>query len=964
MSGTRRLRRISALSSLALIFTIGPLAGRSASGQVGTGSIIGQVTDESGAVLPGVTVIASSPALQLQHLSGVTDERGEYRLTPLPIGTYTVEYQLQGFQTIRREGVRLPLDFTARLDVALKVGALEETVTVSGAAPVVDVQSTATRTQIAREALETIPRGSDGYIGLMQQAPGTRSNIDVGGSTANSAPVFRAFGMSGQSWQSLDGVVTAGPNAGTQSTYVDYESFEEATIQTLGHDASVPTRGIAINAVVKSGSNDYHGSAYYGGTNNNFQSSNVDDALARQGVTSGDKIVLRDDVNAELGGRLVRDKLWFWIGPRIRRDKVDVLGCFQEDGATPCYTFEKGTFLTHKETYQVNSANRLIGFTQFHWRNNTRNASSTTAWEARRHQTSLDGTWKVEYQRVQSQSLFVNFLVGSWWNHSGTYDAFAGGRPPASDSVLATTWGTNVEYGDRNFQDRYNVVGGLSWYKPDWALGNHAFKAGFEHFALHANRQREATDAANYQLFFRSGIADRIGAYNAPVEPDSVATYTGTYVQDAWTIARRLTLNLGIRVAVDRGSVPEQCRAAAKTPGDVANPAQCFAEVNYPDWYSFSPRLRAAYDIAGNGKSVVKGGWGRYYRMRYSSDVFLVNKNTINQVIYRWRDLNGNKDYDPGEVNLDPNGTDYISRTISNVTGSLVNGIVNPDEKQAYTDEYMLQFEHELMPNFAVRATGVHARALRQTRVENSLRPYSAFNIPIRNPDPGPDGTVGTADDTGNFITYFDYPSTFAGERFQAPWLVNDPTADEKYSSFEIAASRRLVNRWQIMASFSATKLNVPYSTVVGSAIAFQAAIKDPNSEIFSADTSWEWIGRTQGSYQFPAGVLVAANFEHRSGATWARTAQFRGGVQVPNVTVRVEPSDANRRPNLNVLDLRAEKRFSMGAGRTLKVRVNMYNALNTNTVTGTTIQSGPNFGRVSSIFLPRLVDFGIQYNF
>src|SRR5262245_58709002 len=188
----------------------------------------------------------------------------------------------------------------------------------------------------------------------MEQAPCTRSKSDVVGSTANSAPLFRAFGMNGQSWQQLDGVVTAGPNAGTQSTYVDYQSFEEATIQTLGHDASVPTRGIAINAVVKSGSNQYRGSAYYGGTNHNFQSDNLDADLAAQGVTSGDKIVLRDDVNGDIGGPILHDKLWFWVGPRMRRDKVDVLGCYQEDGATPCYTFEKSSFLTHKETYQIN----------------------------------------------------------------------------------------------------------------------------------------------------------------------------------------------------------------------------------------------------------------------------------------------------------------------------------------------------------------------------------------------------------------------------------------------------------------------------------------------------------------------------------------------------------------------------------------------------------------------------------
>ena len=270
MHASGSVGRTAALIVPALIAFLHLAAGPAAA-QVGTGSIVGQVSDESGGILPGVTVVAMSPALQVERVTTVTDERGEYRLTPVPIGTYTVEYQLSGFQAVRRDGVRIAIDFTARLDISLKVGSLEETVVVSGASPVIDVQSTAARTQISREALETIPRGSDGYIGLMQQAPGTRSNIDVGGEHRRQRDRLPHFGIEGQSWQALDGVITAGPNAGTQSTYVDYQSFEEATIQTLGHDASVPTRGIAVNAVVKSGSNEYHGSAYYGGTNHNLR---------------------------------------------------------------------------------------------------------------------------------------------------------------------------------------------------------------------------------------------------------------------------------------------------------------------------------------------------------------------------------------------------------------------------------------------------------------------------------------------------------------------------------------------------------------------------------------------------------------------------------------------------------------------------------------------------------------------
>src|SRR5215470_17355806 len=130
---------------LAVVMILVSFAGLVRAGQQEEASIIGRVTDESGAVMPGVTVTASSPALQVREMTDVTNERGEYRLTPLAIGTYTVDYTLAGFQTVRREGIRLTAGFVARVDVGLKIGALAETITVSGATPIVDVQSAASR---------------------------------------------------------------------------------------------------------------------------------------------------------------------------------------------------------------------------------------------------------------------------------------------------------------------------------------------------------------------------------------------------------------------------------------------------------------------------------------------------------------------------------------------------------------------------------------------------------------------------------------------------------------------------------------------------------------------------------------------------------------------------------------------------------------------------------------------------
>jgi len=162
--------------------------------------INGRVTDESGAIMPGVTVTATSPSLQVPSMVAVSDERGDYRITPLPIGTYTVEYTLAGFQTVRREGIRLTVGFSARIDIQLAVGSLQETITVSGAAPVVDTKSTAATTQFTRETIELLPTSRNGIVSLLAQAPGVRTLRDVGGSSLNQVPTYRAFGQAGEAY--------------------------------------------------------------------------------------------------------------------------------------------------------------------------------------------------------------------------------------------------------------------------------------------------------------------------------------------------------------------------------------------------------------------------------------------------------------------------------------------------------------------------------------------------------------------------------------------------------------------------------------------------------------------------------------------------------------------------------------------------------------------------------------------
>jgi Carboxypeptidase regulatory-like domain len=939
------------------------MAGQGAANPAG---ITGVITDTSGALLPGVTATATSPALQVPSVTSVSDDRGEYRLSPLPIGVYTVLFELSGFQSVRREGVRLTVGFTARVDAQLNVGALTETVTVSGASPLVDTTSTATSTELTHEQLEVLPTSRDGFQAFLNQVPGVRTNQDVGSSGLGDTVLFRTYGQDGSPWQMLEGVLSSAPTAsGAQGSHVDFNAIEGTRVQTVGTNAEMPRRGVLVDSVLRSGGNDFSGSVVLYGSGSALEAANLDNTLRAQGIRDLPKLHKVQDFSGTVGGRIVRNKLWFFGGARYQNVTRDILDAVDDKG--PIANVKEGTYHFEKISYQMTPGNRFIGF--YH-RNNDIELRNASRFIPRESMLDKDNpTWmtKGEWQTVRGNALVASVQYGQW-DFNGSYRGVAPGKQSTRDiatlfvtgNVFAQGANPNGRESDRG---RRHTKGVVSWYKRDLAGGNHEFKAGVDHLWSWVDDGYHVPEpGSTYQLLFNNSVPWQIATTNAPVKTRNHGGYLGVYGQDSWTLARRLTLNLGIRIEHDTAYAPRQCQEAAAFAA-----ARCIDEFHLVTFNSVVPRAHVAFDVMGDGKSVIKGGYGRFNQLReLEPDVTNINQNVLSTTIWDWHDRNNNRMYDVGEVNLDPNGPDFDS-----ISGTTL-GVVNPNEKQPKTDEFSLTFERELLANTAVRLTGVYARNFNQQSLAEISRD-GQYTIPITNLDPGPDGRLGTGDDTGKSFTYFDYPTSVRGAAFSQTMIVNNPAADSNYKTFEVAVMKRPAQGWQIGTSYSSTWIDVPFSCgAAGSGLGSGSpliwyttrCLTNPNQVFNTANKTREWQVKLSGAYDLPLGILTSANYVIGSGLPVARQVLFTGGQSIRSIALNVEPIGTFSLPNTHELDVRAAKRVKLGGARSVELRFDVYNALNKGTVRTTNLLSGANYLRPSVIMFPRILQIGATLNF
>ena len=964
------------LSVVAVLLAVSVLAAPDAFAQTTNGTIRGTINDETGGALPGVTVVATSPALLVAQIVVVSGGDGNYLLPELPIGEYQVTYELGGFQQFVRSEIDIPSRFTATINVTMVIGALTESITVAGASPVVDVASTTNQQRLTTESLvDVIPvtRTIQDFAATMPGiTPGRRPNI--GGGEPTGGVFDTSYASSSQQGTYLvDGVdARQGGGGGQLAGHApDLASMEELSISTVAGSAEQALPGVYISMIIKSGGNQFAGRYEAQLQSGRFQGNNLPQLIKDQGVNIGDATVYNREYTADIGGPILRDRLWFYGAVRHQGTQKNTLGF----AFTPGADGEYGTTddlpgvrdsslrnLTGKFTLQLSQNYKFIAMYTHNREDFPMGISQngrSTPFEATNRMLWQPNEQKIEIQGSPSSRMVFDLRLGRNYylvsysakpaGYNALCDCTLASRPSQYDNDTRINTGPSLSLAQRP-RERWQPMGSLSWFPENEALGTHEIKTGFNFYKEYHGTGSNEGLAGNYRLYFDTvgGVASQpyeFRAYNYPLRQRNNMNETGIYVQDTWRPHDQLTLNLGLRLDTFRAWVPPQ----SKAPAGFGFLGGDFPKTDVLNWREVAPRLGIAYNLTGDGKTVAKFTYGHYNMTPADSFAGAYNKNGVAWHQYSWNDLNGNRDYDPGEVDLDINGPDFQGLS------SARNNIINPDLRNPTTKELTVSVEREIGADMGLSVTYIKVNEQDLYENVNVLRPYSAYTIPLSFTDPGPDGTVGTADDGAvGAVTVWDYPASMKGAAFVGNKRTNRASGDGPHTqTLEVTMTKRQTGRWSVLASAAATKWDQPRNGIE----------ETPNEAYFNVNDTWSWQAKMTGSIELPYEMSLNGTAQIYNGLPGARTARFR--TPNGNVTLRMEPLGAQSSGARPVLNTRLSKNLSLGGGQSrVRLSLDLLNILNNSSPWSVNYASGVTFGDIRTIDLPRIARFSFSYRF
>jgi hypothetical protein len=909
------------------------LTSSTASAQIGSG-ISGVVRDASGAVLPGVAVEVASPVLIEGSRSTTTDSGGQYQVIDLRPGDYTVTFTLPGFRTVRREGIHLTAAFTATVNTELQVGQLEESITVSGQSPLVDVRGSVSQSVMSRDTLDTIPTGKDPFA-VGQLIPGVTTNTpDVGGTQIMQQPTLQVHGSSNNdNVFMVDNVQIQHIGFGGNQTgfYFNDGLMEEISYQTSSLPAEAPVGGVQINMIPRDGGNQFRGTIFATAGNSSFQSNNSDDELEALGFIARNRVKSIYDINLTYGGPILRNRLWFFSTYR-RWSANNYLGNTFESSGAQAVDDQRISDGTVRLTWQAAQRHKfaVLYDRSAKWRghrpNNWITASINEPVSSVEQTTGLNYIGQLKWSSPMSNKLLTEFSVFTLpVNYKLGFQKGADPNAVATfDQIRSVVFGVSPRQ-DTNTARMFTYAGFVSY-----VTGAHNLKMGAQ---IRTGWSQELFETReDIVQIVSNGTAQSVRLVNNPSGHKESGTNTGLYIQDSWTFGR-FTINPGLRYERFVMSIPAQGAGAGRWV-----PARDFAaQDKIVNWNTLAPRFGFVWDLFGDGRTALKGGLSRYDRLAGITIVQPLNLKNISFQTCPWGDANN--DLRAQESEIDRN----------RCTGSLqpTLGYVDENLKRPYQWEYNAMVQHQIGGNTSVMVAYFGRRFWDLYTTVNDLVPPTAYTpVTITNPLTNQP-----------LIVYNQDPATRTLVRNV---LKTIPDLRQRYHGVEFQFNTRL------------TKATIFGGFTIGNNFGDQDGgdLNNPNVRINNqGDIGFDSPYQIRGgfSYSLPADVRLSGSLRAASGLPQTRTfvvtsTQVPGLTQV-NQSVQVAERGEFRYPWVNLLDLRVTKVFRLGNAR-FEPTADLFNVFNNNAVTNAVQTVGSSLGRPSAIVMGRLLRLGGRVTF
>jgi hypothetical protein len=988
-----------AVQSALMLLPVSAVAQSVASG------IAGVVTDTSGAVLPGVTVEAASPVLIEKIRTVVTDAKGEYKIVELRPGTYVVTFSLSGFNTLRREALELSAGLTATVNAELKVGSVTETVTVSGASPVVDIQNVRSQNVISRETLDTLPtpKNFSAYITLTPGATNSGTGTgtrDVGGDIGEGYSNVALHDNHADGHLTIDGVdaSSVGFSGSIQRYKVNQMGTQDVQIETQPYSAEVMTGGVAINIVPKDGGNIFSGGANGDYAGPSLQSSNVTSALRARGLTQTNALIRLFDSGFGVGGPFRKDSVWFYTSNRWWGTKETLAGLYYNaspnplfytpDLSKPAFSHSYNRDNSVRVTWQATPKQKFIVAEMlqrecgcaFHqgvptvvsgvnsFGNTTRAPEAGVDFWFPEDFTQATWTYTAT-SRLLFEAGFALRLDGQ--DTQPTVSGAANNQPVlelstgmAYGSMLMPGGSWLYDYGNSGYSTSYN-----EHFAVSYVTGSHSFKVGFQDIS----GRLPVVDQPNFDTLYVFNHQVPVDIYEAAYPFSSVSKMRyniGTYGQDQWTL-KRLTLNLGVRFDFFNAYNPAQTRPAGRFLSAIS-----FAEQdNVPNWKDWSPRLGAAYDVFGDGRTAVKMFLGRF--MVGQGLTFAQNVNPVASVAAvserTWNDTNGN--YVPdcdllnpavngecGAINNKAFGTPVINSTYSP-------GVLNGWGVRPYNWQGSVSLQQQVRPGMAVNVGYFrtwYGNILVTQNTATTPGNYDPYCITApadpRLPGGGGNQVCGLYDVA---------PAKFGQVTSLVTQGSNFGNFSEVYNGFDVTLNARFGHGGLLSGGLNTGQTVVDNCPVVNAPVQF-------------CKTTLGWAGQAQvkfaAAYPLPWGLQASGVFQNLPGIPYSASYVATNALIAPSLgrnlaacgtasnctattTVQLVAPFTLFEPRQTQLDARLSKSFQVGHVR-LQPRIDAYNLFNANSVVAESTRYGTTWTTPSSIMAGRFFKLGALINF